>query len=271
MAGKCLRSSIPIYNQASKSSASRYIEFYDYDGPKKSPTVLYVPGFGAAGHGTKSQELIKHFQAKGQRYICYDPESRGESPPKLEDISTLEFKHWFEDAETAIKAAKSDSVILCGSSMGGWISLKMANMYPDLIKGLVLIAPAVNFLRKKYQTWYDQAAPEIQKEQDDGKVTIVDSGPFGTLFFMKEFAAKSEELEFDLSKPNTLQIQCPVKIIHGVQDDTVPYKQSLQVMEMISTSNVELIYQKSGDHRMQNTEGIDLITRELDDLIAKVK
>ena len=128
-----------------------------------------------------------------------------------------------------------------------------------------------NFLRKKYQTWYDQAALEIQKEQDDGKVTIVDSGPFGTLFFMKEFAAKSEELEFDLSKPNTLQIQCPVKIIHGVQDDTVPYKQSLQVMEMISTSNVELIYQKSGDHRMQNTEGIELITRELDDLIAKVK
>ena len=104
MAGKCLRSSIPICNQASKSS--RYIEYYDYDGPKKSPTVLYVPGFGAAGHGTKSQEFIKHFQAKGQRYICYDPESRGESPPKLEDISTLEFKHWFEDAETAIKAAK---------------------------------------------------------------------------------------------------------------------------------------------------------------------
>ena len=115
----CSRISLPILNQQASKSSTRYIEFYEYDGPKKSPTILYIPGFGATGHGLKSQELIKHCQAKGQRYICYDNEGLGES--KIKDILNLEFKHWFEDAETAIKAANCDCLILVGSSMGGWI------------------------------------------------------------------------------------------------------------------------------------------------------
>ena len=52
--------------------------------------------------------------------------------------------------------------------MGGWISLKMANLYPNQIKGLVLIAPAVNFLRPKYEIWYKNSPPEVQEAQDKG-------------------------------------------------------------------------------------------------------
>ena len=262
-ASKCIRSSLPIWNQATTSK--RFIEFYDYDGPHKSPTVLYVPGFQGAGHGNKSQELIKHCQKSGRRYICYDPEGIAES--KVEDIMTLEFKHWFEDAETAIKASNSKEIILIGSSMGGWISLKMANLYPDIIKGLILIAPAVNFLRKKYDLWYQQATPEIRKEQDEGKATIMNSS-YGTVPVRKDFVEKSRELEFDLS--SKLEIKCPVKIVHGVQDDTVPHLQSLKVMEMISSNDVDLIYQKSGDHVMQAQNSIDLIKRNLDELLLKV-
>ena len=151
--------------------------------------------------------------------------------------------------------------------MGGWISLKMANLYPDIIKGLVLIAPAVNFLRKKYKLWYDNASPEIQKDQDEGKAIVMDS-TYGSVPVRKDFVMKSAELEFDLTQK--LDIQCPVKIIHGVQDDTVPYENSLKVMKMISNDNVELIYQKSGDHRLQNDSGLELILRSLDDSLSKI-
>ena len=151
--------------------------------------------------------------------------------------------------------------------MGGWISLKMANLYPDIIKGLVLIAPAVNFLRKKYKLWYDNASPEIQKDQDEGKAIVMDS-TYGSVPVRKDFVMKSAELEFDLTQK--LDIQCPVKIIHGVQDDTVPFKQSIDVLQMISTDQVELIYQKSGDHRMQNIDGIELIKKTLDEIVCKI-
>ena len=150
MAGNCFRSSIPVINRA---ASSRFIEFYDYktEAIKKNPTVLFVPGFQSCGHGFKSQALIKHCQSKKLRYVCYDPEALGES--KVEDLTKLRFDHWFEDAQTAIKQSQSDQIVLVGSSMGGWISLKMANENPDVICGLVLLAPAVNFLRPKYGHW----------------------------------------------------------------------------------------------------------------------
>ena len=142
-----MRASISVLN------STRSIVFYDYgvDVSNKNPTVMYVPGFQGSGHGLKSQALIKYCQTRGVRYVCYDPEGTGES--KVENMASLKFQHWFEDAQAAIKHCQSDKIVLVGSSMGGWISLKMANENPNVIQALVLLAPAVNFLRPKYDSW----------------------------------------------------------------------------------------------------------------------
>ena len=84
----------------------------------------------------------------------------------------------------------------------------------------------------------------------------------------KIFVENSVNMELNTSKP--LEIKCPVKIIHGVQDDTVPYEDSIKVMKMISNDNVELIYQKSGDHRLSSDSSLELILRSLDDMLAKI-
>jgi alpha-beta hydrolase superfamily lysophospholipase len=75
----------------------------------------------------------------------------GDSPG---DQVTLQFSDWFEDCQTAIEIAKAEEpesgIVLFGSSMGAWISLKMVLENEDLIKGLVLVAPAVNFMWSFY-------------------------------------------------------------------------------------------------------------------------
>ena len=253
---------------------------YDYctktihDTVKKDVSVIYIPGFQGSGHGLKSQALINHCRRRGYRYLCYDPEGIGES--KVDDFSTLKFKHWFENAETAIKhvaeknflgpSQSQGRIFLVGSSMGGWISLRMANQWPNLISGMILIAPAVNFLRPKYLSWYQSAPADVKLAQDQGKSHVMDS-TYGVVPVSKAFVDSSIEVEIDMNEP--LQIQCPVKIIHGVQDDLVDYLQSIEVMNLISTKDCELIYQKSGDHRMQNESGLSLITKHLDDLILE--
>ena len=84
----------------------------------------------------------------------------------------------------------------------------------------------------------------------------------------KKFVEESAEFEFDTSK--SLEIKCPVKIIHGVVDAVIPYENSLKVMKMISNDNVELVYQKSGDHRLSSDTSLELITRSLDDMLSKI-
>jgi abhydrolase domain-containing protein 10 len=84
----------------------------------------------------------------------------------------------------------------------------------------------------------------------------------------KAFAEESVVMELDTSKP--LEIKCPVKIIHGVKDETVPYEKSLKVMQLISNDNVELTYQKDGDHRLSSDTSLELILRSLDDMLSKI-
>ena len=113
----------------------------------------------------------------------------------------------------------------------------------------------------------NHATSEQKKEQDEGKLTIMDPS-YGVIPVSKLFVEESVNMELDTSQ--SLEITCPVKIIHGVQDDTIPYENSLKVMKMISNDDVELIYQKSGDHRLQSDTGLELILRSLDDTFSKI-
>ena len=82
-------------------------------------------------------------------YLYYS--GLGDSPG---DEESLQFSDWFDDCQTAIDIAKTEEpeagIVLFGSSMGAWISLKMALENEELIKGLVLIAPAINFMWSFY-------------------------------------------------------------------------------------------------------------------------
>ena len=77
----------------------------------------------------------------------------------------------------------------------------------------------------------------------------------------KAFQENSLGFEIDLSEK--VDIECPVKILHGVLDDSVPYKNSLDIMNKLETNNVELFYRKSDGHSFTTSEGLDLLETTL--------
>lgn len=234
------------------------------------PTVIFVPGFMSHGLGLKAEYLARHCSTK-YNYLCYDPEGLAESPS---NFKTLQFRDWFEDCQTAIEIAKEEGkgcpggLVLVGSSMGGWISLKMALDNKALIKGLVLIAPAHNFMWLKYQSWYNECSITDKQKLDSGDCIIFDTA-YGEMVIRKEFAEKSRELEFEEKKP--IQVECPIRIIHGVEDETVPFERSLKLMEAVVAEDVDLIYRKKGKHRLSEDHDLKLISKTLDDLIEQLK
>ena len=131
-----------------------------------------------------------------------------------------------------------------------------------------MICPAVNIIRIKYDYWYKNVATsEMRKEQDEGKLLSATES-FSGFPISKQVVDQGDAMELDTSKP--LEMKCPVKIIHGVRDEIVPYKNSFYVMKMISNDNVELIFQKSGDHRLSTDASLELILRSLDDMVLKM-
>lgn len=63
---------------------------------------------------------------------------------------------------------------------------------------------------------------------------------------------KSEILTFLLHLSGSIQIDCPIRLIHGLSDDQVPSSLALQLMENCSTRDAAITLLKSSTHDMED-------------------
>lgn len=67
-----------------------------------------------------------------------------------------------------------------------------------------------------------------------------------------------------------IPITCPVRLIHGLKDEDVPWHISLQVAERVLSNDVDVILRRQGQHRMTDKDDIKLMVYTIDDLIDKL-
>ena len=147
-------------------------------------------------------------------------------------MEEVQFKDWVEDAAKMLVEQCGGPTVLVGSSMGGWISLLLASKEEtrELVKGLVLVAPALNFFRPHYHQMASELSVEQQAKLERGETVAVED-EYGITYLRKSFADASAELELDLSRP--LDISVPCRILHGARDATIPYRNSVELMEKV--------------------------------------
>ena len=109
------------------------------------------------------------------------------------------------------------------------------------------------------------------------QVQYIDQFGYENLPVRRAFQENSQTYEIDLTEK--LNVKCPVKILHGVLDESVPYKviltnifetfitflnqNSLDIMDKIETNDVELLYRKSDGHSFTTAGGLDLLETSL--------
>ncbi len=116
--------------------------------------------------------------------------------------------------EVIEKAAQGDSVVLIGSSLGGYLAAIYAEKHPEVSR-LLLLAPAFDFLA----LWTGELGPEKLREwRKNGAIPVFHYGvgrevPLG--YQMMEDAEQYRPF------PNFHQ---PCLILHGLRDTVVPYE-----------------------------------------------
>ena len=88
----------------------------------------------------------------------------------------------------------------------------------DRLVGMVLYAPALNYAYPYYQYHRDQLSEETRNRLDQGDIHVL-SHTFGDAMLKKDFAEDSLKYEIDLQRE--VEIGCPVRIIHGLEDKEV--------------------------------------------------
>jgi pimeloyl-ACP methyl ester carboxylesterase len=66
-----------------------------------------------------------------------------------------------------------------------------------------------------------------------------------------------------------IPINCPVRILHGMQDQDVPWQHSLKLVEGLASEDVRLILVKDGGHRLSSDADLLLLSQTLFTLLGE--
>ena len=230
--------------------------------PGTSPGVIFFPGFKSDMGGTKALALDAWCAARGQQYTRFDYSGHGASSGAFEEGS---IGRWRDDALAVLDQVTTGPQVIVGSSMGGWMMLLVALARPERLAGLVGIAAAPDFTGRMQarldlgqRTQLEQTGYcDIPNDYDDGQ-------PYRISRHMLEEGSNHFLLE------QSIDIDLPVRLIHGQLDEDVPWQLSLEISESLLSSDVELQLVKSGDHRLSEPQDLERLTDTLQALLDRL-
>ncbi|PIW29899.1 MAG: alpha/beta hydrolase [Rhodospirillales bacterium CG15_BIG_FIL_POST_REV_8_21_14_020_66_15] len=226
----------------------------------KSPGVVFLTGFRSDMTGGKALALEAFCRARGQAFLRFDYTGHGRSSGVFEDGS---IGQWAADAVTALDELTEGGQVLVGSSMGGWIMLLAALARKARIRGLVGIAAAPDFTRDLL--WDAFTDDQKARMERDGYVDTPncydDQEPY-------RIHRRLIDDGFDhLLLDGPIDLDVPVRLIHGMKDDDVPWRTALRLQERLVSDDVEVQLVKSGGHRLSASPDLERLTRTLDALL----
>jgi pimeloyl-ACP methyl ester carboxylesterase len=217
----------------------------------RRPGVIFCGGFVSDMSGTKATYLEDACRRRGQAYVRFDYFGHGESSGRFEDGT---IGRWADDAIAVLDAMTEGPQVLVGSSMGGWIAVLAAMARPGRVAGLVTVAAAADFTE-------DLIRNELGEE---AKAALARDGVWYRPSDYGEQPQAITQRLLDEGRDNLVlrapvPIACPVRLLHGIDDPDVPWRQSLRLAEAITGGDVRLTLVKNAGHRLSRDQDLALI------------
>ncbi|SCA58234.1 2-hydroxymuconic semialdehyde hydrolase [Candidatus Terasakiella magnetica] len=231
--------------------------------PGKGPGVIFLHGLMSDMDGGKALHVEDYCKKRGNAFLRFDCQGHGKSDGLFKDGHLT---RWSDDTVDVLDQLTQGPQILIGSSMGGWNMLLSALKRPDRIAGLLGIAAAPDFTEDLMMNDLSPEQHAIINEQ--GYVEI--PSDYGDEPYVISKAMLDDGRE-NLLLRRTIELDMPVRLIHGMEDPDVPWKTALRIQEMITSNDVEIQFVKKGDHRLSEDHDLDRLTRTLEALLQQVE
>jgi pimeloyl-ACP methyl ester carboxylesterase len=238
------------------SADDRKIAYHKISG--KQPTVVYCGGFMSDMEGTKAIYLEQCCRELGLAYIRFDYSGHG--------LSSTDFKEgtigkWKEDALAVIDQLSEGSLIIVGSSMGGWIGLLISLARKERIHAFIGVAAAPDFTRAlMWDTFTDEIKRGLITEGFYYQPSEYSDEPY----IISHTLIMEGDNHLILNKP--IDLNCPARLFHGKLDKDVPPKWSSFIAENMTSDDVTLYINETGDHRLSSSEDLDRLKSALIEL-----
>jgi pimeloyl-ACP methyl ester carboxylesterase len=222
------------------------------------PGIVFLGGFRSDMTGTKALFLDDFCRQRGRAYVRFDYFAHGQSSGDFADGT---ISRWRDDAIAVIDSLTEGPQILVGSSMGGWIMTLAALARPERVAALVGIAAAPDFTTDLLPQRLSEAQRRTLREE--GRLVLASPyDPAGYLYTQ----ALVEDGDRNLVLRGDISLTCPVRLLHGMADESVPWRQSRKLAERLESADVALTLVKDGDHRLSRDADLARLARVLDAL-----
>ena len=149
--------------------------------------------------------------------------------------------------------------------MGGWIMLLAALARKDRIAGLVGIAPAPDFTRSlMWEGFSDEIRDTLMRDGVYHEPSEYSDEPYSITYKL------IEEGDNHLILEDGIDLDCPVRILQGMQDPDVPWQHALKLVAALKSDDITLNLNKSGDHRLSEPDDIARLVRTVETLCRQV-
>jgi pimeloyl-ACP methyl ester carboxylesterase len=111
-----------------------------YGGPRRGLPVVIVPGIGASA--TQWNNVLELLQ-QTRFALAYDPRGTAESADRPDEAYSVD-RH-ARDLAAILRTGAIDRAIIVGQGTGATIAAELARRAPELVAGLVLVAPAGDY------------------------------------------------------------------------------------------------------------------------------
>ena len=235
------------------------------EGRSDAGGLVWLGGYRSDMDGSKAIALDEHAGELGLACTRHDYSGHGVSGGAFIDGT---ISRWLEESLAVFRSYTKGPQILVGSSMGGWIALRMVQELTksdelDRVKALLLLAPAPDFTKELYE-------PKLTEEQksdlqSQGYFEVpTPYGPDPNVFTKKLFEDGAQNLVLE----GKLELGVPVHIIQGMADPDVPWQHAMRLVEHLPSEDVVITLVKDGDHRLSREQDIEKILDSVDGLLG---
>jgi pimeloyl-ACP methyl ester carboxylesterase len=226
--------------------------------PGGQPGVVFLGGFMSDMEGSKALALEAFCRARGRAYLRLDYSGHGHSGGRFEDGT---ISSWRDDALAIIDAVTEGSIVVIGSSLGGWLALLVALSRPERVVGLIGLAAAPDFTEELMWDRFDAAQKRQIMSQGVVKLASNYDEPYPITRALVEDGRRNLLLD------GPIDIRVPVRLIQGGDDPEVPAEMPGRIADHLTSNDVRVLIIDGGDHSLARQEDIATIQSVLETLL----
>lgn len=191
---------------------------------------LYLHGFASGPISKKGVRFDEAFRRRGLALERLDL-----NVPSFRDLSVRAMVD-------EVARAEGEELTLIGSSLGGWVATRFAELHPDRVARLVLMCPAFDLCGR----WPHMLPPGAMDEwKREGALLMSDGAGEPQPVHYRFYEECCEEPAFP-------DVRCPTLIVHGTKDDRVPIDGSRRYAA--ERAHVELVEVDDGHDLLASLE-----------------